>query len=138
MSFKNLLQFKKRMEKRVVANPLDNAEDLIARATRMVSNRAQESIARDPKTGVMRPSGSPASAAGEPPAADTGFFISRISYKIDRSRDEVVGTVRVSAPYAAPLEFGTTNIAPRPFMQPALESNRPRIRKMYKEGGLIK
>ena len=138
MSFKNLLQFQKRLKKRAEENPLDNAEDLITRATRMVNNRAIQSIARDPKTGRMRPSGSPASAAGEPPATDTGFLVSSISYKVNRTNNEVVGTVSVSAPYAPHLEFGTTHIAPRPFLQPALEENRPKIRKLFKDGGLIK
>ena len=137
MSFKNLLSFQKKLKKRAVDNPLDNAEDLITRATRLVNNRAIESILRDPKTGAVYGKHQ-ASAAGEAPASDTGFLAGSISYQVDRSSNEVVGTVKVSAPYAAPLEFGTRNIAPRPFLQPALEQNRPRIRKMFKDGGLIK
>ena len=32
------------------------------------------------------------------------------------------------ADYSAPLEFGTKNMGARPFMQPSLEQNRPKIR----------
>ena len=125
------------MEKRVVQNPLDNAEDLITRATRIVNNRAVQSIARDPKTGKTYGNHT-ASAAGEPPATDRGFLVGSITFKVDRTSEEVVGTVSVSAPYAPHLEFGTTNMAARPFLHPALEQNRDKIKKMFKEGGLIK
>lgn len=33
--------------------------------------------------------------------------------------------VYTNAEYAAPLEFGTTTIEPRPFMFPAMEKERP-------------
>jgi hypothetical protein len=38
-------------------------------------------------------------------------------------------TAEVSAnvQYAAPLEFGTVNMAPRPFLQPARESEREKF-----------
>ena len=40
-------------------------------------------------------------------------------------------------PYAKDLEFGTTNMRPRPYMQPALEKNRPQIKRIFKKGGYI-
>ena len=103
----------------------------------LVQNRAIESILRDPKTGVTYGKHT-ASAAGEPPASDTGFLARSISFKVEENQGEVVGMIKASAPYAASLEFGTRYIAPRPYMQPALEQNKPKIRQLFVEGGLIK
>ena len=131
------MRFKKKLEKQVVDNPEKKVKQLITRACMIVESRAIESILRDPKTGATYGKHI-ASAAGEPPASDTGFLARSISFSVEENKGEVIGMVKASAPYAAYLEFGTRNIAPRPYMQPALEQNKPKIRKMFQEGGLIK
>lgn len=136
MSFKNLLQFKKRMARRQQAAE-DNAKELITRASMLVSSRAINSILRDPKTGAVYGKHQ-ASAAGEAPASDTGFLARSISHDVVVVNGEVVGMIKASAPYAPHLEFGTKHIAPRPFMQPALEQNRRKIVAMFKKGGILK
>ena len=138
MSIKNLLSFQKRFKKRVVDNPEHHAERLIARAAMMVEGRIKESIQRDAKTG--RTYGKhQASAPGEPPATDKGQLVSSIVMSVESdNKGEVVGIIRASAPYAAHLEFGTSNMAPRPYMQPGLESQRRKIEALFKKGGLIK
>ena len=40
--------------------------------------------------------------------------------------------------YAKHLEFGTTNMGERPFMQPALNKNARKIERIFKRQGLIK
>ena len=137
MSIKNLLAFRKRFKKRVVDNPEFHAERLIARATLMVEGRILDSIQRDAKTGATYGKHQ-ASAPGEAPATDTGQLVRSITMSVDDNDGEVVGTIRASAPYAAALEFGTSNIAPRPYMQPGLESQRRSIEALFKKGGLIK
>ena len=137
MSIKNLLSFQRRFRKRVVENPEHNAERLIARAAMMVQGRIVDSIQRDPKTGAVY-GNHQASAPGQPPATDTGQLVRSITMSVEGTEGEVVGVIRASAPYAAMLEFGTSNIAPRPYMQPGLESQRRKIEEMFKKGGLIK
>lgn len=68
-----------------------------------------------------------ASAPGEAPASDTGKLASSIRVTVDRS----AGTAKVIArtPYAAHLEFGTTKMAPRPFMSVAFLMNKGLISK---------
>lgn len=56
-----------------------------------------------------------ASAAGDPPAPDTGT-LKRSAFMEDVEDGVIVG---VAAAYARPLEFGTPRIKPRPFMRPA-------------------
>ena len=137
MSIKNLLSFQRRFRKRVVENPEHNAERLIARAAMMVQGRIVDSIQRDPKTGAVY-GNHQASAPGQPPATDTGQLVRSIQWNVEGTEGEVVGVIRASAPYAAMLEFGTSNIAPRPYMQPGLESQRRKIEEMFRKGGLIK
>jgi HK97 gp10 family phage protein len=62
---------------------------------------------------------------GEPPNADTHQLDMSIDVRVNASKKSV--SVTSEAPYSAFLEFGTSKIAARPFMRPALERNRNRI-----------
>ena len=138
---KNLKAFQKKLEKRLVKNPEKHLKHLVQRSTSLVENTAKESILSG-GTGITYQKYNPrrqhtASAQGEPPATDTGFLINSITSIVKKDKGEVVGQVITSAPYAKFLEFGTSNILPRPFMQPALERNRPKIRRIFKKGGYV-
>ena len=71
-----------------------------------------------------------ASADGQPPSSDTGFLASNIVVNLNKQKLEV--DVESRADYSIHLEFGTQNMKARPFMFPALEENKPKIRRMYK------
>lgn len=71
-----------------------------------------------------------ASAEGQPPKSDTGFLASNIVVNLDKRNLAV--DVESKADYSIHLEFGTQNMKARPFMFPALEENKPKIRRMYK------
>jgi len=58
-----------------------------------------------------------ASAAGEAPASDSGSLVSSI--KLDQI--DKVARVFSPLPYSFWLEFGTLSIAPRPFLNPAVD-----------------
>ena len=77
-----------------------------------------------------------ASAAGEYPATDTGFLASNISSSLDRKRK--IGRVTSSANYSKHLEYGTKDMAARPFMFPSLEKNRKKILGWFKDAGLLR
>jgi HK97 gp10 family phage protein len=47
----------------------------------------------------------------------------------------LVGQIISAAPYSKALEFGTVNMQPRPFMQPALNKNKNKIVKMFMQEG---
>ena len=72
-----------------------------------------------------------ASAAGEYPASDTGNLASNINVQIDTGG--LSGTVESKANYSSMLEYGTSKMAARPFMQPSSERARPFIRKKFAE-----
>ena len=95
------------------------------------ANHAKISIQTGPKTGIVykRPKGSGqgqfhrASAGGkhppESPATDTGMLASHITFP-EFSSDGLTATVTSEAPYSIHLEEGTSRMAARPFMKPAL------------------
>mgnify|MGYP001311453115 CR=1 FL=1 len=109
---------------------------LIGRAGNLVRNTAVSSINQGAKSGVLYEKYNPrrthkASAAGEPPATDTGFLVSNIFVSVDA--DGLGASVESRADYSSFLEFGTSKMAARPFMQPALEENKPKIKRLARQ-----
>lgn len=121
----------------------DLVKKIITKATFIVEGTVKEGIEGGPASGgsvIRYHDGAKVthrvSAAGEYPATDTGFLVTHVSAKV--SLVELEGVVTSSAPYSKDLEYGTTNMQARPFMFPSLEKNKPRIRRMFKDAGLVK
>ena len=113
-----------------------NLRALVGRAGNLVRNTAVTSINQGAASGVTYEKYNPrrthtASAAGQPPATDTGFLVNNIVLDIDNNG--LGANVESRADYSAFLEFGTSKMAARPFMQPALEENKPKINRLAKQ-----
>lgn len=68
-----------------------------------------------------------ASSPGQPPSSDTGNLLNSIHTVVNAAADTVevrAGGGSSQVKYAAMLEFGTANMAERPFMRPALFTNK--------------
>jgi hypothetical protein len=81
-----------------------------------------------PRTGRIYKRGAithQASAPGEPPAIDTGRLVA--SGKTGANESAKIATASWATEYAAPLEFGTSKMAERPFAAPALAIEKPKI-----------
>jgi HK97 gp10 family phage protein len=65
------------------------------------------------------------SAPGEMPAIDSGELISRIV--ADQRPNEIEVGVEAGAPYAIFLEEGTPKMKARPFLQPTVDEEWPKI-----------
>jgi HK97 gp10 family phage protein len=95
-----------------------------------VERDAKKSILQGQKSGKEYKRGTVvhrASAPGEAPASDTGLLANSIRGSVDKAQlrqGQLEGTVRVGVSYGRPLEFGTRNMAARPFLFPALEANK--------------
>ena len=132
----DLKAFNKKLNKRLADNKV---KEYVTRGTLMVHNDAKKSILSG-GTGRTYEKYEPrrthtASAPNQPPASDTGFLASNITMKVDvKANGSVVGQIISSAPYSKHLEFGTTNMTERPFMQPALEKNKRKIESLFKKG----
>lgn len=67
------------------------------------------------------------SAPGQPPNNDTGYLANNIK---NRKTGPLTAEVSSEAEYAAALEFGTSKMAARPYMQPATDKTRPKAVKL--------
>jgi HK97 gp10 family phage protein len=137
-------EFFKKLERRLGIVPIKNAERACYKAANLVKNEAVKSILGGAKTGKTSKKYNPnrthtASAPGESPASDTGALAKGIfaEVKTSKAAKEVAGIVRATAPYSAHLEFGTRNMAARPYLQPALDKSAQRIIGIFKKEGII-
>ena len=132
----NLKEFNKKLNKHLEDNKV---KAYVTRATRLVQNTAKESIMKG-GTGIEYKKYEPtrnhrASAPNEPPASDTGFLVSQITMNVKKlSNGSIEGSIISAAPYSKALEYGTTKMTARPFMQPALEKNKRKILSLFKKG----
>ncbi len=97
------------------------AEFAVEATAQQAVAHAQVSMA-EPKTGRLYTRGKvthQASAPGESPAMDIGHLAN--SMRVRRA-GRLVRVIEIGAEYAAPLEFGTSRMAARPFLGPALEA----------------
>lgn len=96
-----------------------DAQERVLARTGYTLERTIKVVLSQPGTGRMYGTHR-ASAPGEPPAVETGHLRQSVQYTHEGG-DHRVGT---DAPYAPPLEYGTSKMAPRPFMRPGLEAAR--------------
>lgn len=60
----------------------------------------------------------------------TGRLRSSIAWEIEKTKDEVVGRVGTNVDYAIPQEYGTSKMAAHPYLRPALEKNKGKIKQL--------
>lgn len=91
-----------------------------------IQTYAQHSITE----GSVSGKGHVASLPGQPPKADTHT----LDRQIETTQVEPL-KVRVSsnAPYSKFLEYGTSRMAARPFMMPALRANRREVTRLVRD-----
>ena len=143
MAIKNMKSFQKRLAKRLEVNPVTNAKRAVTQSTMVVRSHAVQSIIKG-GTGRTYEKYNPrrthtASKEGEPPASDTGFLVSQITTNVKGTLGgTIVGQIISAAPYSKHLEFGTTDMMPRPFLQPALDKNKDKIVSIFTREGIIR
>lgn len=71
------------------------------------------------------------SLPGNAPAPDTGNLRASIHYTVDEKKQSVVGRVGTDVEYGKMLEYGTSHIAPRPWLKPALDKNSDYIKSIF-------
>lgn len=108
--------------------------DVIAAAALSIEGAAKASMT-EPKTGKEYKRGTKthrASAPGQSPAIDTGALANSILADTTKADSALYAEVTAGTEYAEPLELGTGRMAPRPFMTPAAEAERPKLEKAAK------
>lgn len=90
---------------------------------------------------VGNPGGKNPSAPGQPPRKVTARLFNSIFGKVVRQGNQILGVVGTNVIYGRRLELGFVgkdsaghqiNQAPRPFIRPAFERNRDRIKRILK------
>lgn len=99
----------------------------IGKALFVAGNRVQVAAQISITAGAVSGKGHVPSIAPNPPNNDTGVLASNIE---TIQKAPLVVEVRSSAPYSAALEFGTSRMAARPFMQPALDAERKNVEQL--------
>lgn len=106
----------------------EGVRQAVNEGARVVRNLARRSIRARDKSGreYTRPRGDQkrqkyrASKAGEAPARYSGHLVDHVRmFPAKKNQKRVVAWVGSASPHAHLLEFGTRNMAARPFMQPA-------------------
>lgn len=105
-----------------------------------VQGTAQRNIQRGARTGRVYPAvrgrrGRPhrASAPGEFPKTDTGRLVSSIFAEVDMS--SLVADVGTDIRYGPFLEFGTSKMAARPWLQPSFDERKEAIAARFRAAG---
>ena len=111
-----------KLRKGVSSQGLDLIQSVLFEAGNRVEADAENSIME----GAVSGAGHVPSAPGDAPNADTHVLDTNIE-TLETGPLHV--TVSSNAKYAAALEFGTSKMAPRPYMGPALQKNKDRIAK---------
>ena len=71
-----------------------------------------------------------ASSPGQAPATVTSELRQSVKASTEGNGRSVVGKVKATAKHALPLEFGTKNMAARPFMKPSFDKSLDAIRRI--------
>ena len=134
--------FNEILEKRLQTNLRKVVNRNIRRAGLIVEGEAKQSIQRGTKSGKLYKRRSvvhQASAPGEAPASDTGCLASNISTTGPSKQLQNIEIDIISkAPYSKFLEFGTRNMEARPFLQPALEKNKRKIKRIFRSSSYLR
>lgn len=109
--------------------------EALRRLRRAASHLQREIVVNisTPVTKVQGPNGvtvdeTSRSKPGEPPHADTTRLRKSIEQEIDEGR--LVARVGTNVEYAAHLEFGTSKMAPRPFLRSTLYQEQRTIKRI--------
>ncbi len=118
-------------EAQITAKIAEGTEKALMALALMGQANAQRSILSGAKTGHIYKRGlkfHQASAPGEAPANDLGFLVANI--KADMS-DQFTANLRSTAPYSIHLEYGTINMAARPFLGPAGDAAKAKAKEVF-------
>lgn len=102
----------------------DEAIREISKALFIAANNIQQSAQHSITEGSISGKGHIVSAPGTPPNADTHNLDRQIEAELVQPLKAIVSS---NARYAAALEFGTSKMAPRPYMMPAAQRERPNV-----------
>lgn len=122
------LKGRDRLRRRIMAMASPDVQRDIGRAlfagAQAVAVEAQLSITNGAVSGRYHTPSKP----GEPPKNDSGVLAGNI--EAVSISNEVAEVSSNADPYAAMLEFGTSRMAARPYLRPAIDKQREHVRRL--------
>lgn len=109
--------------------------EVLAEMAEAVVALAKHSIEAGGKSGIVTLRGDEihqSSAPGEAPASDSGHLAESIGMLADNQSSSEV-QIAAQAEYAGALELGTSRMAARPFLQPALMEIAPDLKQEIRD-----
>lgn len=108
----------------------DEAIREIGKALYVAADHIKQTAQHSITEGSISGKGHIPSAPGQPPNADTHNLDRQIEAELVQPLKAIVSS---NARYAAALEFGTSKMAPRPYMMPAAQRERPNVTKLVQQ-----
>ncbi len=105
---------------RIELNPTPDFERKLADAVRgKIIAPLARAVEAEAQRLVSTPGPTP-SSPGKMPHSESGELLASIQSTVTIDQQRVLGRVVANVPYAMHLEFGTSRMAARPFLRPAL------------------
>lgn len=111
---------------------IDKVHLLLGKAATEFETEMKNEIETGSKSGITYQRGNishTASAPGQAPATDSGKLVGSIRYKKKSVSEHEVS---INSEYALALEVGTSRMAARPFITPALQNAKKKLMKAIK------
>ena len=102
----------------------------VAQALYSAGQLIELDMERSITAGSISGAGHVASLPGQPPNNDTGGLVRTIETRIGGPNLVIVSAGGPAAPYAVPLELGSSKMAARPYARPATERNRRKVAEL--------
>jgi hypothetical protein len=121
-----------KINKNISKELVDQVHLLLGKAATEFEKEMKQEIEYGAKTGNTYQRGNKthtASAPGQAPASDSGKLVGSIRYE-KKSNDK--HEVSINSEYALALEVGTSRMAARPFITPALQNAKKKLMKAIK------
>jgi hypothetical protein len=120
---------------KLAAESLSGQVDAVREGTFLIHEISTKSI-QDNSSGTPQRRYSPkrtvlVSKPGDPPNTDTGRAVQSI--KLDFQKAGLIGRVGTNLRYLRDLEFGTKNIAPRPWLSAAVKEASKEIAEIFRK-----
>ena len=118
-----------KINKNIAEHLEDQVNVLLGKAATEFETEMKQEIEYGAKTGITYQRGNKthtASAPGQAPASDSGKLVGSIRY-LKKSATE--HEVSINSEYALALEVGTSRMAARPFITPAVQNAKKKLMK---------